>query len=173
MRVSDGDTIVLARLGSTRLIGIDTPEVHGQAECYGREASRFTKRLLPRGTQIEYRLGVEPRDRYDRALAYVWLRDGRMVNMLLASRGYAQQLTIPPNVDYAERFRAAVRRARRARRGLWGESGCATGDGDTSGGTRRCSDFSTQAEAQRFWERSGRPPGMDGDGDGRVCEALP
>ena len=173
VRVSDGDTIVLAELGATRLIGIDTPEVHGQAECYGREASRFTKRVLPAGRAVEYRLGVEPRDRYGRALAYVWLRRGRMVNLLLAERGFAQQLTIPPNVDYAERFRRAVAAAREAGRGLWGEAGCATGDGDTAGGTRRCSDFTTQAEAQRWWERAGRPPGMDGDEDGRVCESLP
>jgi micrococcal nuclease len=170
--VSDGDTIVLARLGKVRLIGIDTPEVHGEAECYGREASRFTKRLLPKGRRVEYRLGVEPRDRYGRALAYVWA-DGRMVNLLLAERGFAQPLTIPPNVEYAERFVAAARRAREAGRGLWGESGCATGSGDTAGGTRRCSDFAARDEAQRWWEANGRPQGMDGDGDERVCEALP
>jgi micrococcal nuclease len=126
-KVTDGDTIRLSGLGRTRLIGIDTPEVFGEAECYGREASEFMKRLLPPGTRVSYRLGVEPRDRYGRALAYVWLADGRMVNLLLAERGYAQPLTIPPNVDYAERFVAAARRARRAARGLWGVPGCPDG----------------------------------------------
>lgn len=174
VRVSDGDTVVLAALGKTRLIGVDTPEVHGQAECYGYEASRFAKRLLPEGRRVEYRLGVEPRDRYGRALAYVWLDGGRMVNLTLAERGYAQPLTIPPNVDYAEHFVAAARRAREARRGLWGEAGCATGSGDTAGGARRCSDFGTQAEAQRWFEAGGRrATGLDGDRDGRVCESLP
>jgi micrococcal nuclease len=124
-RVTDGDTIRLVGIGRVRLIGVDTPEVFGGVECYGREASAFAKRLLPPGARVRYRLGIEPRDRYGRALAYVWLDDGRLLNGLLVELGYAQPLTIPPNVDYAERFVAAARRARRAGRGLWGRTGCA------------------------------------------------
>ena len=116
---TDGDTLWLSGIGKVRLIGVDTPEVFGQAECYGREASAFTERILPVGTHVRYRLGVDPRDRYGRALAYVYLQDGRMFNELLAERGYATPMTIPPNVDYAERFVAAARRAREANRGLW------------------------------------------------------
>ena len=107
-----------------RLIGIDTPEVYGEVECYGREASAFVERLLPLGAEVEYRLGAEERDRYGRALAYVWLRDRRFLNRLLVARGYARPLTIPPNVGYAATFVRSSRRARRAGRGLWGESGC-------------------------------------------------
>src|SRR3954447_1947001 len=81
--VSDGDTITLSAIGKTRLIGIDTPEVFGQTECYGRAASSFTKRTLRVGTHVKYRLGVEDRDRFGRALAYVWLADGRMFNGVL------------------------------------------------------------------------------------------
>jgi micrococcal nuclease len=127
VRVVDGDTLVLTEVGKVRLIGIDTPEVYGQQECFGREASAFAKRELPAGREVRYRLGVESRDRYGRALAYVWLGDGRMFNQLLAERGYAQPLTIPPNVDYADRCRAAATRARRAGLGLWGRPGCARG----------------------------------------------
>jgi len=38
-----------------------------------------------------------------------------------------------------------------------------------------CSDFSTHAEAQAFFEsqRSGDPHGLDRDGDGLACETLP
>jgi micrococcal nuclease len=75
--------------------------------------------VLPPRTRVRYRLGVDRRDRYGRAPAYLWLRDGRMFNELLAERGYATPLTIPPNVDYANRFAAAARRAREAGRGLW------------------------------------------------------
>jgi micrococcal nuclease len=124
-RVVDGDTVVLSGIGKTRLIGIDTPEVYGRVECYGREASRFAKSVLSRGGRVRYRLGVEQRDRYGRALAYVWLEDGRMFNRLLAEEGYAQPLTIPPNDEFASRFVAAARRAREAHRGLWGRPGCA------------------------------------------------
>jgi micrococcal nuclease len=118
-KVTDGDTIRLGALGSVRLIGIDTPEVYGDAECFGREASRFAARLLPLGTRVRYRIGVEGRDRYGRLLAYVWLPDGRMLNRVMIEEGYAQPLTIPPNVAFADVFRAGARAARRAGLGLW------------------------------------------------------
>ena len=118
-RVVDGDTVVLSGVGKARLIGIDTPEVYGRVECYGPAASAYTKRLLPRNAGVRYRLGVEPRDRYGRALVYLWTRDGRFVNAQLARDGYAVQLTIAPNDEYAARFRVLVRDARAARRGLW------------------------------------------------------
>jgi endonuclease YncB( thermonuclease family) len=43
-----------------------------------------------------------------------------MFNQLLAEDGYARPLTIAPNDDYAKLFAAAARRARDARKGLWG-----------------------------------------------------
>ena len=118
-KVTDGDTIRLGALGSVRLIGIDTPEVSGGVECFGREASQFAARLLPIGTRVRYRVGIEERDRYGRLLAYVWLPDGRMLNRVMINRGYAQPLTIPPNVAFADVFRAGARAARRAGLGLW------------------------------------------------------
>jgi micrococcal nuclease len=118
-RVVDGDTIRLDGLGPVRLIGIDTPEVFGGRECFGRKASAFAKRSLAPGAVVHYRLGVEQRDRYGRALAYVYLPDGRLFNELLAERGYATPLTIPPNDELAGRFVAAARRARERRLGLW------------------------------------------------------
>jgi micrococcal nuclease len=129
VRVVDGDTVVLSGIGKVRLIGVDTPEVFGGAECYGREASAFAKRVLEPGRRVSLRLGVEPRDRYGRALAYVWLRDGRLFNATLVEAGYAVPLTIPPNVDHAELFVAAARRARRAGRGLWSPRTCGGGAG--------------------------------------------
>ena len=168
--VSDGDTISLTGLGKARLIGVDTPEVQGTAECYGENASDFTRRALERSDTVRYRLGVEARDRYGRALVYVWLADGRMLNGLLVERGYALPLTIPPNVDYAERFVAAARRARRRGLGLWAGDACG---GDPRERTKYCSDFATQADAQRYFEREGRLGDADGDGDGMACETLP
>ena len=122
---TDGDTLYLSRIGKVRLIGVDTPEVYGGVECYGRQASAFVERVAPLGSRVRYRLGVEERDRYGRALAYVWLRDGRFLNRLLVGRGYAQPLTIPPNDAYADAFVEAALRARRASVGLWAKRGCA------------------------------------------------
>ena len=172
--VSDGDTVTLSTIGKTRLIGIDTPEVYGQAECYGGAASAFTKRVLRPGTRVQYRLGIEERDRYGRALAYVWLADGRMFNGMLAERGYATPLTVPPNVEYAKLFIAAARRARAASRGLWSPATCR----GVNGGDRDCGDFRTHAEAQAYFDSKGGSPtnnvdNLDGeDHDGRVCETL-
>jgi len=193
--VADGDTITLSGLGRVRLIGADTPEVFGGAECFGSAASEYTKRVLGLGRRVRYRLGIESRDRYGRALAYVWLRDGRMFNGLLVLRGFALPLAIAPNVEYAGRFRIAARRARRGRRGLWrlrrcardaagsrrngGRGGGGPGPGGGRGGADRdCGGFSSQAEAQRYFERRGGGPGrnvdeLDSDGDGRVCESRP
>ena len=44
-------------------------------------------------------------------------------------------------------------------------------------GDRDCSDFSTQRDAQDFFESEGGPAtdyhNLDSDGDGRACESLP
>jgi micrococcal nuclease len=123
-RHTDGDTLWLSGVGKVRLIGVDTPEVFHRAECYGREASAFVRRTVPLGSEVRYRLGVDERDRYGRALAYIWLPDGRFLNRMLVARGYAQPLTVPPNVEYEGLFVRLARRAREARRGLWGRPGC-------------------------------------------------
>jgi micrococcal nuclease len=130
VRVVDGDTIVAHLPGGderVRLIGIDTPETvdpRKPVQCFGREASDRTKHLLPPGTVIRLERDVEARDRYGRLLAYVYRQgDGTFVNLTLAQEGYAQPLTIPPNVAYADRFAAAAAEARAADRGLWGACG--------------------------------------------------
>ncbi len=107
-----------------RLIGVDTPEVYGAVECYGREASAYVRRLLPLGARVRYALGVDPRDRYGRALAYLYTQDGRFLNLMLVRRGYAQPLTIPPNDRFADRFVGAARVARARRVGLWAPGAC-------------------------------------------------
>ena len=57
--VTDGDTVVLRNGQKVRLVQIDTPEVYFGTECYGRQASATTKRLLPEGVRV--RLLPEPR----------------------------------------------------------------------------------------------------------------
>lgn len=124
VRVVDGDTVVLSGgIGKSRLIGIDTPEVHGGVECHGPEASAFAKRLLA-GATVRVARQAEPADRYGRALVDLWLRDGRHVNALLVERGYATPLSIAPNVRYAARLGRLARAARAARRGLWAPGAC-------------------------------------------------
>ena len=122
-RVVDGDTAILSGIGRSRFIGVDTPEVFGGRECFGPEASRFVKGILT-GRRVRYAIGAEPRDRYGRALVYIWLQDGRFLNELLVARGYARPLAIAPNVRYAGRFEQRAREARDAGRGLWSADAC-------------------------------------------------
>lgn len=118
-RITDGDTF---RAGEERirLIGVDTPEVSFGVECYGREATEALEELIPVGTEVRLVGDVEATDRYDRTLAYVYRqRDGLHVNLRLAQDGFAQPLTVPPNVAHEDEFARAAATARDAGRGLW------------------------------------------------------
>jgi micrococcal nuclease len=64
---------------------------------------------------------VEKRDKYGRLLAYVYLSNGKMLNEEIVKAGYANLMTIPPNVRYQERFLKDYREARENRKGLWKE----------------------------------------------------
>lgn len=134
VRVVDGDTAVFrlsdGREEKTRFIGIDTPESTTRREPFGAEASAYTKRILRKGRVVWLETDADLRDRYGRLLAYVWLEmpaadpeseaPAKMLNAKLALDGYANQLTVPPNVRYAHVFAECVARARDAGRGLWG-----------------------------------------------------
>ena len=124
-RIVDGDTIhvrVEGRDETIRYIGVDTPESvkpGTPVECFAKRASAFNARLVD-GERVRLVLDAEHRDRYGRLLAYVYrARDGLFVNAALVRRGYAQPLTIPPNVAHAGEFQRLAATARRAGRGLW------------------------------------------------------
>ena len=123
VRVVDGDTIHVrftARIAKVRYIGMDTPETHHPTrgeEAGGREATAVNRRLVE-GKTVQLELDVRERDRYGRLLAYVYV-DHLMVNAELVRLGYAQVMTIPPNVKYASLFVKLHREAREAGRGLW------------------------------------------------------
>lgn len=130
VKVLDGDTVDVKLSGNTervRLIGIDTPEATGgilPAECFGDEASVFTKLLLPVGTQVLLTRDQQPRDRYGRLLAYIHrATDGLFVNLEIVSQGYAEALIIEPNNIYADHFYTAAHTARQEGLGLWSSCG--------------------------------------------------
>jgi micrococcal nuclease len=126
VRVVDGDTVHV-RLASgrerVRYIGVDTPEVSGATECWGRRATAANARLVG-GRRVRLRTDVERRDRYGRLLAYVErVADGLDVNGELLRRGHARALAVGPNLTRAARHARLARAARRAGRGLWGACG--------------------------------------------------
>ena len=123
VRVVDGDTVhvrIGARIEKVRYIGVNAPEVHHPVkgeEPGGREATDVNRRLVE-GRHVRLELDVQARDRYGRLLAYVWIGD-MMINAELVRLGYAQVMTVPPNVRHQALFLELQRDARSAHRGLW------------------------------------------------------
>jgi endonuclease YncB( thermonuclease family) len=122
--VADGDTIDLTNGTRVRLVQIDTPEVYSQPECYGRQASALTKRLLRPGMAV--RLIREPAtdsvDSYGRLLRYVVRRsDSLNVNVRLVAVGAAAPYFYRGRRGrYAAKLARLALTARRRHVGLWG-----------------------------------------------------
>lgn len=126
IRVVDGDTIVVSPNETVRLIGVDTPEtVHPKkkvADCFGKEATRFTREAVE-GKTIrlvldEVNTKRRHKDRYRRTLAYAYLEDGTMLNREIIRQGYAHAYTRFP-FGYLVEFRELERTARANSIGLW------------------------------------------------------
>ena len=100
------------------------PEVCFGVECYGRQASALTKRLLPPGTRV--RLATEPAtdrvDQYGRLLRYVIrASDGLNVNVRLVAVGAAAPYFYRGRRGrYSAVLERLALRARSQRLGLWG-----------------------------------------------------
>jgi micrococcal nuclease len=123
VRVVDGDTIdvrIGARVERVRYIGVNTPELHHprRGEEPGGRKAAGVNRDLASNRRVRLELDVQARDRYGRLLAYVWVGD-LMVNAELVRLGYAQVMTVPPNVRHQALFLKLQRDAREAGRGLW------------------------------------------------------
>ena len=100
-----------------RLFDINAPEVTGEVECYGRQASVFTNLFSGQTVGVE----SQGRDAFDRLLAYVWLEDGRLLNEELARQGYAVYNDDGNPGVYAARVRAAADLAQSEGAGLWSQ----------------------------------------------------
>lgn len=184
--VVDGDTIKISPglegKDTVRLIGVDTPEIKDPrkpVQPFAKEASDFTKNQLDK-KRVALELDVQKVDKYSRLLAYVWLPKDRLFNETLVKEGFAQVATYPPNVRYTDRFLAAQKEAREAKRGLWGAAQPAPAPQQPApakpapGGTVSCSSFSTQKEAQEYMTQNPvAGTKLDRDKDGVACESLP
>jgi micrococcal nuclease len=125
--IVDGDTIhvrVGKRLEKVRYIGVNAPEIPHDTRGWiegGERATEVNRRLVA-GRIARLELDIGRRDHYGRLLAYVWVQRTRkpmMVNAEMLRRGFAQVMTIPPNVKYQALFLKLERGARAAGRGLW------------------------------------------------------
>jgi len=87
----------------------------------GKRATEYVKRLVEPGDLITIEFDAQERDRYGRLLCYVYLSNGKMLNGEIVKAGYANVMSIPPNVKYKDRFLRAYKQARERKRGLWEE----------------------------------------------------
>ncbi len=118
--VHDGDTIFFDDGRKVRLLGINTPEIGENAECWGGEATSAARALLPEGAQVWVLADVEPLDQYGRSLLWVFLPDGTNVNLELVTAGDAEVEQYAPNWLYRDELRAAQVAAERDGLGMWG-----------------------------------------------------
>lgn len=134
-RVTDGDTIVVNGGTKVRLIGVDTPEVaiFGRApQCYGENASNYTKAILQPGMRVRLEYDNNRTDRYGRTLAYVYrLSDGLNVQVALLQQGLAAAYPFDDTPRYHAWFADEAIRAKAA--GVGGWSACAGRDGPLAG----------------------------------------
>lgn len=130
VRMVDGDTIVVDQDGAqvrVRLLGIDTPETvkpDSPVECFGPEASARAHELLDRQS---IRLEADPTqdavDAYGRTLAYVWVGD-TLVNEVLVAEGYAREYTYDTPGIHHQVLLDAQDAARTNGLGLWSPETC-------------------------------------------------
>lgn len=136
-RVVDGDTIhaILdsepANEVKVRFLGVNTPETvdpRRPVECFGKQASDFTKSLLADKRVL---LVADPEadevDKYGRLLRNVYLDDGTDVNAELIRQGYAYAyVSFPQNLSRKAYLRSLEAEARENNRGLWNPDNCAS-----------------------------------------------
>ena len=127
-RVVDGDTFIIKMDGKetkVRMIGIDAPE--SVAPSYsgkentpeGKQASEYLKKLID-GKNIYLEYDLDTYDQYGRLLAYVYQSDQTtIVQKQMLSEGYAQIMTILPNVKYADDFYKLQKQAQEEHKGIW------------------------------------------------------
>ena len=199
----DDCAVAVGQQYRVRLIGVDTPEVYGGTECYGRQASNYAKSILDNKAVCLMR-DTSCTDRYGRLLAYVWVDTDPnnpgcelFLNQELVRQGYANAKDYPPDSFFRQSLQNAECEAFRAGRGMWSAcpglpapAGCEAGpppseppmppplSGDPCGPCAAsdcdCSDFVTHAQAQACLDAHPEDPfRLDGDGDGIACESLP
>src|SRR5699024_7126424 len=115
-----------------RLLLIDTPEsVHpnGKVEPFGVESSKYAKDYFKGVRKVTLEIGEDPRDKYDRLLAHVFV-DGENFNLHMVEQGYARVAYVyEPNTKYVDEFRRAEKEARNRGKKIWSIEGYVTDDG--------------------------------------------
>ncbi|MBC7364044.1 MAG: thermonuclease family protein [Candidatus Aminicenantes bacterium] len=124
LKVLDGDSLLVDKIGEVRLIGVDTPEMYHPLkpwQYFAREASDFVRKQVE-GQQVRLAFDKERQDKYGRTLAYVYLPDGRCLNEEIIRQGYGFALTRFP-FRYKKKYEQLEEAAKKRGLGLWANGG--------------------------------------------------
>lgn len=123
--VVDGDTVVLDDGRQVRLVGIQAPKLplgrKGFVAWPLADRAKTALEALSLGRQVSLGYGGRRTDRHGRALAHLFLPDGRWVQGELLSQGMARVYSFPDNRAVVPQMLRLERAARAARAGIWGD----------------------------------------------------
>ncbi|MBR9677003.1 hypothetical protein GOV04_02585 [Candidatus Woesearchaeota archaeon] len=173
-KVIDGDTIELETGERVRLIGINSAEF-GE-ECFEEAKEELEDLIL--GKEVTLEVDIEDKDKYGRLLRYIYVEiDGedRFVNYGMIILGLAYSYSFGNTYD--DLFDEAEELAKGTNNGCLWEN---VEDDDILcfSNYYNCEDFDTELEAQAVYYHCKQEVGLDihhldGDDDGKACEALP
>jgi len=146
-RIVRADTIEVEDAGLVRMIGIETPDGKAPREIYsthGQNALKYAEKwLLNQQIRLDYDAAnavIGNKDEKGQTLAYVYTRDGTLINGEMVKQGLA--FVRAEQFRLGNDFRALEREAVQSMRGVWGPSNSAamlasssspTSSGPTSG----------------------------------------
>ncbi|WP_459129497.1 thermonuclease family protein [Guggenheimella bovis] len=124
VRVIDGDTIVV-RIGKSnvtvRLLQVDAPESKhpnkNKNVPMGKTASNFVKKFLNKKS-VRLELDEEKYDKYGRLLAYVYVKD-KCLNEVLIRESLAKTVKYGKNVKRYQTYLDIERKLRDKKKGIW------------------------------------------------------
>ena len=130
-RILRADTIDVEDVGPVRMIGIETPDGKAPKEIYathGQSALNYAEKwLLNQQIRLDYDSAnsvSSNKDEKGQTLAYVYTRDGTLINGEMIKQGLA--FVRPEQFRLGNDFRALEREAVQSMRGVWGPSNVAS-----------------------------------------------
>ena len=123
-RLLRADTIEVDTVGPVKMLGIETPDGKTPVEIYGvhgqRAVSYVEKTLVGQAVRLEYdTTSARAKDDAGQTLAYVYTRDGLLINAEMVRQGLAFVHGAEQS-RLADNFRALEREAMQSMRGVWG-----------------------------------------------------
>ncbi len=133
----DGDTfkvILNEEEYTVRMLAVDTPEtVHPTkgVEYYGKEASNYTcdKLTNAKKIELEYDANSDKNDKYDRLLAWVFV-DDELLQELLVENGYAKVAYLYDDYKYTNLLEEKQELASAKNIGIWNTEAANNYDGE-------------------------------------------